>query len=144
MPASWPFVTGGAVTAGGSSNGNTLAAGRQPFVQWGFSLPDTFAGQALSVYGIVAPVSPAGALAAAVAFSGALTLPGVPGGGQSTVWGIQVNLTTGVLAIKSNTGATGAVAVPTPDAGNLLIMSHTITNGDTIPWMRAPVMTDLN
>lgn len=145
MSATWISVTGGNVTAGGTVNTNTLSAGRQPFLEYGFSVPDTMGGN-VTFYGVVAPVSPAGALAAAVAFTGSpIAMPAVPGGGLSLNWGLQVNTTTGAVTLKTGTAATtGTQVSPTPDAGNVMLFIHTLTNGDTIPWLRAPVITDLN
>jgi hypothetical protein len=151
MSVSYSVSTGGWVTAPAAQNGNAAVspAARQPYVSFDFMFPDTFAGQSVTFSGVYLPVNAdLGSLAAPInlAASGGgntIALPAVPGGGQSTIWGLQISAA-GVVSLKSNTGATGAVANPAPDAGNVMMFVHTITNGDTLPWMRAPSITDLN
>lgn len=117
---------------------------QQPILKADIQFPDTFAN--LTFSGYICPAQTTGGLAAAVALSGSpIALPGVPGGGLSLNWILEVNATTGVVQIKAGTAATtGTQLTPTADAGNLVILTHTITNGDTVPWLRAPTFNDLN
>lgn len=80
-----------------------------------------------------------------IAFSNnSLALPAVPAGGLSLNWIVEVNIATGVLATKTGVAATtGIQLTPSVDAGNILVLTHTLTNGDTIPWLRAPVFPDM-
>jgi len=72
-------------------------------------------------------------------------LPSVPGAGLSLNWIVEVNATTGVMTLKTGSAATtGTQVTPSADAGNVTMFVHTITNGDTVPWARAPTLTDLN
>lgn len=132
-------------TAGGGLPAPPTVPGNQPILIAFIEFPDAFPGN-ITVGGQVTPAPVAGGLAAAVQFTGSpLALPGVPGGGLSLNWILEVNTTSGALAIKAGTAATtGTQVTPTPDAGNIVVLTHTITNGDTIPWVRNPIMADLN
>jgi len=119
---------------------------QQPIVDAKVELPDTFAGQSVSFSGFLSPAPAAGGLSTALALSGSpILLPAVPGGGLSLNWILQVNLTSGVVTMKTGTAATtGTQATPAADAGNLALFTHTITNGDTIPYFRVPTLLELN
>lgn len=137
MPVRYEIFTGGLPLG--------QPAVQTPIVDLKVELPDTFAGQTLNTSGFMAPLASGGGLAAAVAISGSITLPSVPGGGLSLNWIIQINTSTGVISLKTGTAATtGTQVTPSADAGNTTMWVHTITNGDTIPWSRAPTLTDLN
>jgi hypothetical protein len=142
MSVTYEEVTGGMpspTVAGGSPS-------QQPIIDYKVEFPDTISGQNVTFSGFISPALAAGGLGPAVALSGSpIALPSVPGGGLSLNWILQVNLTTGAVTMKTGTAATtGTQVTPSPDAGNLTIFVHTITNGDTIPWLRAPTTTDLN
>jgi hypothetical protein len=137
VPVRYEIVTGG-LTLG-------TPPAQQPIVDFKVELPDTFAGQSLNASGFISPLAAGGGLAAAVVLSGSLTLPSVPGAGLSLNWIIEVNATTGVMTLKTGSAATtGTQVTPSADAGNVTMFVHTITNGDTVPWARAPTLTDLN
>lgn len=142
MPVRYEVVTGGLV----AQLAGDAAPVQKPIIDYKIELPDTFGGQTLAVAGFLSPAIASGGLGPAVAITGTPALPAVPGvGGQSLNWILQVNLTTGVITAKTGAAATtGTQVTPTADAGNLTLWVHTITNGDTIPWARAPTLTDLN
>jgi hypothetical protein len=130
MPVTYDLTTGGQlptpatpvpVASGGPAP--TL----QPLIQFKVTLPDTYPGN-VTFAGRVSPVS-GSALGASVAMTGLpIALPAVPGSG-TVFWALQVNLATGAVTMKTST-----VAAPTADTGNLVIMSHKVVNGDTVPW----------
>jgi hypothetical protein len=97
VPVRYEVVTGGLLNSAGA---------QQPIIDFKVELPDTFGGQTLNASGFISPSLAAGGLGTAVALSGTLTLPSVPGGGLSLNWMIEVNTTTGVMTLKTGTAAT--------------------------------------
>lgn len=98
-----------------------------PAIRANIQLPDS--GTTVNVQGIYAPPSigriPQGTNTP-ITFSGSVTSPGVPGSGTN-YWITEVNTTTGVLAVKTSTGAT-----PSPDPGNVILFSQTIPAGASV------------
>lgn len=151
MPVTYTTATGGNVTTGGTTNGNTLVAGRQPFVEWGFTLPDSYPGN-ITFYGVLVPVNAdGGSLGTPLAFSVtgggslSLALPSVPAGtGAVTYWALSIVLATGVVSLVTST-----TAALTAAAGSLILAQGQVNHGDSVPWAAnagvvAPTITDLN
>lgn len=140
MPVTTSVTTGGNVSNASKPNKN-------PYVEWSATLPDSFTSTSVSLSGVLIPVlADNHTLGSASVMTGfPLAIPAVPSSGNSLVWVIEVNLSTGAATIKTgSTATTGQQVTPAADAGNLVIASHTITNGDTIPWLRALQPVDLN
>lgn len=135
MSVSYSGTTGGA-----SSDGTKLYA----LQQVSFQLPDSFPGnillegviQPLSTDGIAGGGSPVIFGTAVQLATNSIALPAVPGSG-TTYYILQANTTTGVVTLKSS-----SVAAPAADAGNVVIFTHSVPTGATIPWMVAPTLVE--
>jgi hypothetical protein len=132
-----------------------------PHAVWTATLPDSYPGS-VTYSGVISPAQPASPVpqpqglltqyapgpggptfqlaAGPISFSGSLALPAVPSAGQSLNWILEINLSTGAVALKPGAAAsTGSQVTPAADAGFLALFSHTITAGDAVPWQRAPL-----
>lgn len=90
-----------------------------PIIQINIQVPDS--GTTVLVAGIVSPIG-----GPQVTVTGSpLTAPVVPGAG-TTYWIIQADLTTGALSTK-----TSPSAMPTADAGAIMIFGDTIPSTDS-------------
>lgn len=132
-------------STGGITSDNVT---RYQLLQYQVELPDAFGGNVL-VAGLVMPVQTNAqgntSFAAQQNFApNSIAMPAVPvTAGQSLNWILEVNLTTGAVTLKAGAAATtGTQVTPSVDAGNVQIFQHTITNGDTIPYLRAPTLPD--